>query len=255
MVVVRTVIDLARYPSQPKTLMESLVDGGLPRVVRIRSLPTVRYLQLIREPLRALSARQPFVMRVIGGGNVDLPGVQVEVVEWTEATEIENISAWQVGVMPLLDSAWDHAQRRQVDNVVGAFFLVRLEIFTALRGFEERCFVYLEDLDFSYRACQPGWSSMYLANTQAFHAGGGTSNQIKARRLFYSLRSRLLYAFEHFSCIGAVGVLLATFLVEPLSRSALTLLRRSWAGLTATWATYGMLWRWLPRWVLEGDTR
>ena len=36
--------------------------------------------------------------------------------------------------------------------------------------------------------------SLYLADVQAFHAGGGTSNQVKARRLFYSLRSRLLYA-------------------------------------------------------------
>lgn len=150
---------------------------------------------------------------------------------------------------------WDHVQTRQVDHVIGAFFLVRRELFSALHGFDERFFVYLEDLDFSYRACQSGWSSMYLASTQAFHAGGGTSNQIKARRLFYSLRSRLLYAFKHFSWMGAVGVLLATLLVEPLSRSALALLRCSWSGLKETWAAYGMLWRWLPQWLLKGGTR
>ena len=150
---------------------------------------------------------------------------------------------------------WDHAQTRQVDHVIGAFFLVRRELFNAMHGFDERFFVYLEDLDFSYRACQSGWRSMYLADTQAFHAGGGTSNQIKARRLFYSLRSGLLYAFKHFSWMGAFAVLLATLLVEPLSRSALALLQRSWAGLKETWAAYGMLWRWLPQWVLKGGTR
>ena len=150
---------------------------------------------------------------------------------------------------------WDHAQTRQVDHVIGAFFLVRRELFNAMHGFDERFFVYLEDLDFSYRACQSGWRSMYLADTQAFHAGGGTSNQIKARRLFYSLRSGLLYAFKHFSWMGAFAVLLATLLVEPLSRSALALMRRSWAGLKETWAAYGMLWRWLPQWVLKGGMR
>lgn len=161
-------------------------------------------------------------------------------------------------VFPLLGhfmSEWDHAQTRQVDHVIGAFFLVRRAVFESLNGFDEHFFVYLEDLDLSYRARQAGWSTVYLANAQAFHAGGGTSNQVKARRLFYSLRSRLQYAFKHFSWVGAVVVLLATLFVEPLSRSALALLRRSWSGLKETWAAYGMLWRWLPQWVLKGVTR
>lgn len=149
---------------------------------------------------------------------------------------------------------WDHTQTRQVDHVIGAFFLVRRELFKALHGFDERFFVYLEDLDFSYRARQASWRSVYLVDAKAFHAGGGTSNQVKARRLFYSLRSRLLYAFKHFSCIGAVGVLLATLLVEPMSRSILSLIRRSPSGLMETWSAYGMLWNWLPQWVFKGET-
>ena len=150
---------------------------------------------------------------------------------------------------------WDHAQTREVDHVIGAFFLVRRALFDSLGGFDERFFVYLEDLDFSCRARQAGWRSVYLADAQAFHAGGGTSNQVKARRLFYSLRSRLLYAFKHFSWLGAVGVLLATILVEPWSRSALAVLRLSWSGLKETWAAYGLLWRWLPQWLFKGVTR
>lgn len=150
---------------------------------------------------------------------------------------------------------WDHAQTREVDHVIGAFFMFRRAVFESLNGFDEHFFVYLEDLDLSYRAHQAGWNSVYLANTRAFHAGGGTSNQVKARRLFYSLRSRLLYAFKHFSWLGAVGVLLATLFLEPFSRSALALLRQSWSGLKETWAAYGMLWRWLPQWVLKGVTR
>lgn len=147
---------------------------------------------------------------------------------------------------------WDHTQTRQVDQVIGAFFLVRRGLFDALHGFDERFFVYFEEVDFSYRAYQSGWRSVYLADAQAFHAGGGTSGQIKARRMFYSLRSRLIYAFKHFSWIGAFIVLLTTLLVEPLSRSAQALLRRSRAGLQESWAAYGMLWRWLPQWVFKG---
>jgi GT2 family glycosyltransferase len=150
---------------------------------------------------------------------------------------------------------WEHDSTRAVDQLIGAFFLVRRHLFESLHGFDERFFVYFEEVDFSYRACKAGWRSVYLADAQAFHAGGGTSNQVKARRLFYSLRSRLLYTFKHFSWMGAFVVLLATFLVEPLSRSALALLRRSWAGLNETWAAYGMLWHWLLQWIFKGVTR
>ena len=150
---------------------------------------------------------------------------------------------------------WSHEETREVDHVIGAFFMVRRSLFDALAGFDERFFLYLEDLDFSYRARQAGWRTVYLAHAQAFHAGGGTSNQVKAKRLFYSLRSRLLYAFKHFGVIQACFTLLVTLLVEPVSRFAQALARRSWPALKETWSGYALLWQWLPKWIFKGETR
>lgn len=150
---------------------------------------------------------------------------------------------------------WDHSADRQVDQVIGAFFFVRRRLFEQLRGFDERFFVYFEEVDFSYRALLAGWQSFYLADAQAFHAGGGTSDQVKARRLFYSLRSRLLYAFKHFSFLAALMVLLTTLILEPLARSVLAMGRRSLAGLKETWAGYRMLWAWVPEWLSKSKTR
>lgn len=150
---------------------------------------------------------------------------------------------------------WSHDQTREVDHVIGAFFLVRRSLFEGLGGFDERFFVYLEDLDFSYRAHKGGWRTIYLTDAQAFHAGGGTSNQVKAKRMFYSLRSRLLYAFKHFNLTGALLVLLSTLLLEPLTRTGYALLRGSWTSVKETWSGYAMLYRWLPQWVLRGVTR
>jgi len=150
---------------------------------------------------------------------------------------------------------WNHSETREVDQVIGAFFLVKRKVFDALRGFDERFFVYYEEVDFSYRAKKAGWGSLYLAEARAFHSGGGTSEQVKARRLFYSLRSRLLYAVKHFSPDGGVMVLLATLLFEPISRCALALWRHSWPSLKETVQGYGMLWRWLLLWVFKGEAR
>jgi GT2 family glycosyltransferase len=169
--------------------------------------------------------------------------------------------AHAIGIDKLLPSTgyfmseWAHDSTRDVDHVIGAFYLVRRQLFEAIGGFDEQFFVYLEDLDFSYRAHQAGWQSVYLTDVQAYHAGGGTSNQVKAKRLFYSLRSRLLYAFKHFHLLGALVVLLTTLFIEPISRSVLAVSRRSWSSLTETWQGYGMLWRWLPQWIFKGVTR
>ncbi len=141
---------------------------------------------------------------------------------------------------------WNHGETRDVDHVIGAFYLVRRRLFDTLAGFDERFFVYLEDLDFSYRASRHGWRSVYLADAQAFHAGGGTSNQVKAHRLFYSLRSKVQYACKHFNAVSAFTVLAVTLFAEPVSRSTLALLQMSGSSFKETWTAYAMLWRWLP---------
>jgi GT2 family glycosyltransferase len=123
---------------------------------------------------------------------------------------------------------WDHESNRLVDHVIGAYYFVRRSLFDELQGFDEQFFVYLEDVDFSLRAHNAGWSVAFLADAHAFHAGGGTSDQVKALRLFYSLRSRLLYASKHFSWPGVLAVNLTTLLIEPVVRSMYAILRFSW---------------------------
>ena len=149
---------------------------------------------------------------------------------------------------------WDHDYDRDVDQVIGAFFLVRRALFEELKGFDERFFVYFEEVDVCYRARQAGWRSVYLATARAFHTGGGTSQQVKAARLFYSLRSRLLYGFKHFSRLRAWALVGVTLLVEPISRLVFSAIRGGREDVLNTLRAYGMLWRALPS-ILKGRLR
>ena len=142
---------------------------------------------------------------------------------------------------PHFVTEWAHDQTRTVDQVMGAFFLVRRSLFEVLGGFDERFFVYYEDLDFSVRARAQGWRSVYLSTAQAFHRGQGTTEGATARRTFYFCRSRILYARKHFGALGALAVTLATLTLEPLARLAAA--PRS-AGDTLR--AFAMLWRDLP---------
>ena len=76
----------------------------------------------------------------------------------------------------------------------------------------------LTPLDFARRAKKLGWSTVFVADAQAFHVGGGSSGQIKGRRLYYSLRSRLQYGVKHFSVPEVLLLGLVTLVLEPIAR-------------------------------------
>jgi GT2 family glycosyltransferase len=141
---------------------------------------------------------------------------------------------------------WDHKTSRPVDQLIGAFFLTRRALFEHLGGFDERFFVYFEEVDFSYRAWKQGWQSYYLSEATAYHRGQGTTDRIKGLRLFYSLRSRIQYAHKHFGRPRAVALAFGSLCIEPWSRLALGLRDSS---ARATIEGYLKLWRIAPRLV------
>jgi len=103
--VIPTVVDLARYPAK-----QTYSVATKPRIVWIGSPSTVQYLLELAEPLGALTKRQPFTLRVIGGGAITVPGVNVEVVTWSADTEAAAIAECDVGIMPLRDTPWEQGK-------------------------------------------------------------------------------------------------------------------------------------------------
>lgn len=156
---------------------------------------------------------------------------------------------------PLLLHGFDHLHSRAVDHVIGAFYVIRRALFEELGGFDERFFLYLEDLDLSLRVRSSGRTVHYLAEATAFHKGGGTSERVKAHRLFYALRSRLVYAFAHFPAWEAWAVTLATLFIEPFARIARALLRGAGAEMRDALRAYGWLWKALPQVIAIGRRR
>jgi glycosyltransferase involved in cell wall biosynthesis len=57
-----------------------------------------------------LAKRQPFKLRVIGGGSITMPGVDVEVVAWTADMEAAAIAECDVGIMPLRNTPWEQGK-------------------------------------------------------------------------------------------------------------------------------------------------
>jgi len=141
---------------------------------------------------------------------------------------------------------WPHDTSRRVDQVMGAFLFIRRLAFEQTGRFDERFFLYYEDLDLALRASMRGWSSEYLVDARATHFGGGTTSGIKGRRLFYVCRSRILYGLKHFSASSALCVMGATLLAEPAIRILVALGRLRMLDVKATLEAFGLLWLDLP---------
>jgi N-acetylglucosaminyl-diphospho-decaprenol L-rhamnosyltransferase len=139
----------------------------------------------------------------------------------------------------LTDDETSHS--RVVDQVIGAFFFVRRDLFARLGGFDERYFLYFEEVDLALRARRRGARSYFLKEARIVHAGNVSSNQIRGTRLYHLLRSRLLFAYEHWPRWQAGVLVVLTLSVELAARLVEAGRRRDGSDLSAVAAAYDNL--------------
>jgi N-acetylglucosaminyl-diphospho-decaprenol L-rhamnosyltransferase len=60
----------------------------------------------------------------------------------------------------------------------GAFLLVRREAFDAIGGFDERYFMYFEDVDLGRNLGLANWQSYYIPSAEVTHAGAASTNKV-----------------------------------------------------------------------------
>jgi glycosyltransferase involved in cell wall biosynthesis len=102
--VVPTTIDTALYRPRKEARNNPPVIGWT------GSYSTVQYLAAIRPALERLRRRRDFRVVVVGGEGFRAEGVDVESRPWSSLTELEDISLFDVGVMPLPDAEWERGK-------------------------------------------------------------------------------------------------------------------------------------------------
>jgi glycosyltransferase involved in cell wall biosynthesis len=98
--IVPTTIDTEKYTVSAKRVSNPPVIGWT------GSYSTVQHLDTLRGALRRLAKKEPFHLRVIGTPTYQLDGVEVDAMPWRSESELEDLRAVDIGVMPLPDDAW-----------------------------------------------------------------------------------------------------------------------------------------------------
>jgi N-acetylglucosaminyl-diphospho-decaprenol L-rhamnosyltransferase len=74
-----------------------------------------------------------------------------------------------------LEGSWDPERPRQVPWAIGALLLLRRVAFDQVGGFDERRWMYAEDLDLGWRLHDAGWTMRYEPRARALHASGAAT--------------------------------------------------------------------------------
>lgn len=100
--VIPTTIDTDQYRPQAAAGAQQAV----PTIGWSGSLTTIKHLRSIESALRRLHRLRPFRLKVIGDAAFSIDGMPVESVAWSAATELSELSALDIGIMPLPDEPW-----------------------------------------------------------------------------------------------------------------------------------------------------
>lgn len=100
----------------------------------------------------------------------------------------------------------------KVEILVGAFMLMKRELYTEIGGFDENCFMYSDDIDLSYMALQKGKSNYYFHETSVVHYKGESTVKDgtymkrfrEAMNFFYKKHFKVSLLFSVFMEMGIV---------------------------------------------------
>jgi glycosyltransferase involved in cell wall biosynthesis len=94
-------IDIRRYsPNNKYSNNKTVVIGWT------GTFSSAIYLDLLKNVFFELNKRIDFKLRIIGNFEYSIPGIDLEVIQWSKETEIEDLQGIDIGIYPLTQDKW-----------------------------------------------------------------------------------------------------------------------------------------------------
>ena len=100
----------------------------------------------------------------------------------------------------------------EIAILVGAFMMIKRDLYLNIGGFDEDCFMYSDDIDLSYRVLQEGFKNRYISSTTIIHYKGESTVRdgtyfkrfSKSMQFFYKKHFKKSLFFDVFMKLGSV---------------------------------------------------
>ena len=102
------------------------------------------------------------------------------------------------------------SKEKNVEAVTGAALMIKKKLFEEIGGFDERFFMYWEDIDLCRRVLATGKLICFYPAAKIMHFGGRSTLGVKTKASKWFKKSRFLFFAKHFGNI--YGLLLEIFL-------------------------------------------
>ncbi|MBU1326626.1 glycosyltransferase family 2 protein [Patescibacteria group bacterium] len=93
---------------------------------------------------------------------------------------------------------WSPNKIKKVDWVSGAAFMGPKKLFFDDLLFDEKIFMYMEEIDLLYRACKKGYDTFFYPNSKIIHIGGGSSPTRRKEPVLHIYRGYQYFYAKHY---------------------------------------------------------
>lgn len=90
---------------------------------------------------------------------------------------------------------FDYNKNQSVEQVAGAFFLVSKKLFNEIKGFDEKFFIWFEEVDFCYHSLKASFNNYYYSEVSIIHYGEESFKQLYQLEKQTIFNKSLLYYF------------------------------------------------------------
>jgi GT2 family glycosyltransferase len=92
----------------------------------------------------------------------------------------------------------DENKNHEVDVLAGAFMMLRKEVIETLGSFDEKFFMYGEDIDLSYRIQKGGYKNYYIADTEIIHFKGESTRRGSLNYVLMFYKAMSIFVKKHY---------------------------------------------------------
>ena len=113
---------------------------------------------------------------------------------------------------------WNHQDSRYVNQVMGAYLMIRNSFVKQNGLMDENFFVFLEDADLCKRVWANGGTVYYNSEISLLHEGASSTEGVSDKKTCYLMEGKLKYAYKYFPLWQYYFLLLVVIFLEPIAR-------------------------------------